>query len=655
MLSRPWRSSQSSTDSSNAVVLNAISLRVLSLPTVSSQATSHRLVCLCRGTLCLAALVAMLSGCRGSYPMARSVQVTHDPSLELPEYDAPPQRLATAKPRVGSEVPPQISSGSKSQMAKASNDVETEGRVAAVSHIDDSSAAVRSVSTATTKTMQYAADANLSTENRSMPTGRTLVREGNTQVESVHRTISSNPNKDSAQLDPQQLPAGTSEMFEAFKNSPPEVQQLALRQLIAATSRSGSNANPGTNANSGINANLGTSSQSVGDVLQASFNETVANETASTSKQSGSLNSAVHVAHATDDKTDENLSDSASASLSHYIEDASVDHLATKTASHVSDEEVHVESLNKVAKDVPSTGAHSSLSHKSEPKSQETVSGAIASTLSSPPSLAASPVAASVSPSVPVPVNAEAAKSVSSGDVLDVASLSESQLYDELLGRLSKSTPDESDANRSRRLVMLRHLMVLSGHIDDAVSRVDGMAENEQEYLRHQLLGLWTIIDPDGHPVPGRRFSAALPQLREATTQLAAATDSLDVRSLAFCTEIESYGQIKKFANKRFKPGQQVILYCEIENFVASKVANGFETNLQGSYDVFNEAGAKVASQLLPADRQVSNNYLRDYFIAYQMYLPKDLDGGNYRLQLTIEDLNGKKYGQSVIPFELAR
>jgi hypothetical protein len=56
---------------------------------------------------------------------------------------------------------------------------------------------------------------------------------------------------------------------------------------------------------------------------------------------------------------------------------------------------------------------------------------------------------------------------------------------------------------------------------------------------------------------------------------------------------------------------------------------------------------------LLPADQQVSANYLRDYFIAYQMHLPEQLRKGKYRLQLTMEDVNGKKYGQSSIPVEI--
>ncbi len=236
-----------------------------------------------------------------------------------------------------------------------------------------------------------------------------------------------------------------------------------------------------------------------------------------------------------------------------------------------------------------------------------------------------------------------------------VTALSDQTLYAELLQRLSKAQPGESEAQRAGRLIKQRHLMVLAGDPDAAVQKIEEMSEQEQEYLRHQLLGLWTMVDPDGHPVPSRRFTTALPQLREATKFAAAATDSLDVRSLAFCTAIESYGQIKTFPGNRFDAGQRVILYCEVENFTVGKTSEGFETHLQGSYDIYNDKNEKVVSQLLPADKQVSANYLRDYFIAYQMHLPQQLTPGTYRLQLTMEDVTGKKYGQASIPLEIAK
>ena len=237
-----------------------------------------------------------------------------------------------------------------------------------------------------------------------------------------------------------------------------------------------------------------------------------------------------------------------------------------------------------------------------------------------------------------------------------LSELSEDVLYDALAQQLSKTPASEEPAERTARLIRLRHLLVLSGDPDAAVEKISGLSEAEQEYLRHQLLGLWTIIDPDGHPTsPSRRFTSAVPQIREAAKFAAAATDALEVRALAFCTDIQSYGQFKRFEGNRFDAGQQVILYCEIDNFTAKRVDNGFETHLQGSYDIYDSENRKVLSLLLPADQQVSTNYLRDYFIAYQMLIPQELPAGTYKLRLTMEDRNGKKYGNSDIPFEIAQ
>ena len=196
--------------------------------------------------------------------------------------------------------------------------------------------------------------------------------------------------------------------------------------------------------------------------------------------------------------------------------------------------------------------------------------------------------------------------------VRSVDSLTDAQLFDALVARLQVKVDGESEADRHRRTVMTRHLLVLAGDPDRAVEKIDGLSNEEQEFLRHQLLGLWTIIDPNGHPVPSRRLSSALPEMRKATGYLAAASDSLEVRGLQFCTEIEAYGEVTPFPERRFEPGQEVILYCEVENFVAADLKEGFETRLQGSYDLLDRDGRRVSSQTLPEDRQVTNNRLRD-------------------------------------------
>lgn len=522
----------------------------------------------------------MLPGCRGSQRLARTVQVTRDPAIELPEIGAPPQRLATAKARVGSDSD---TAASGSRM------------------LDDSPHVASLASTSTTPPQTAAATPAADSPRRTLAASRAIMRKGDTQVESAPATA---PTAETAKHAPAKLPADATEMLDAFKNSPPEVQQQALRQLIAAASRT-------ADATDQPRSIDGAILESLTDIPQLP------------PKQANpSAEQPVRIAYATD--TDASAASTPEAGLA-------TDASAVLAASHSLSDSVAAPSEVKRLDD-PSHRASAQATESADDKK-------LAINDAEDPE---------TSPEGQAPH-----ATASDGKAVGTGSLSDEQLYNELLARLSKSAADETEADRSRRLVTLHHLMVLAGRPDEAVSGIDGLSQQEQEYLRHHLLGLWTIIDPEGHPVPGRRFSAALPEFREATTHLAAATDSLEVRSLAFCTEIESYGQIKKFPQARFKAGQQVILYCEIENFVASKVGEGYETHLQGSYDVFNEAGEKLASQLLPPDRQVSNNYLRDYFIAYQMHLPKELPAGTYRLQLTMEDLAAKKYGQAMLTFEV--
>ncbi|MEL6107420.1 MAG: hypothetical protein AAFU85_15375 [Planctomycetota bacterium] len=233
------------------------------------------------------------------------------------------------------------------------------------------------------------------------------------------------------------------------------------------------------------------------------------------------------------------------------------------------------------------------------------------------------------------------------------AELTEAELFDRLLAMVQTPVSGETPTDRERRMIVARHLMVLAGNPVSATESVDGMSETDQQYLKHQLLGLWTMIDPQGHPSSGRRITEALPRFREATRYLSEATDSLQLKNIEFCTEIEAYGQVEPFEGNRFDAGQQVILYCEVENFIAQEMDGTLQTRLRGTYDVYDESGTKVVSQLLPVDEQTSRNHLRDYFLAYQMNLPAQLESGSYRMQLTIEDVVGKKYGQAEIPFEI--
>lgn len=133
------------------------------------------------------------------------------------------------------------------------------------------------------------------------------------------------------------------------------------------------------------------------------------------------------------------------------------------------------------------------------------------------------------------------------------------------------------------------------------------------------------------------------------------ASDSLRVLNLAFCTEVESFGVIKRFPEYRFRAGEQVLLYCELEDFVSRSTDDGFETLLGGKYEILNEAGQVVQELPLPRDVDHCRNLRRDFYIAYRLDLPQEIDSGFYQLRLTIDDVHGQQFGQATIDFVLIR
>ncbi|TVQ03184.1 MAG: hypothetical protein EA381_01925 [Planctomycetaceae bacterium] len=229
------------------------------------------------------------------------------------------------------------------------------------------------------------------------------------------------------------------------------------------------------------------------------------------------------------------------------------------------------------------------------------------------------------------------------------------ELFAALIDRLRQPNEGETDGERIVRELTRSHLQVLAGDAEWSVDAFAGMSPAERTFLRNHLAAVGKLVDPSGHPVPARRFALALPEYREATRQLGMAAEHLEIRTAAFCQEFNGFGQVKRHAEAQFQAGQKVFLYCEVDNFVAEAAESGFETELQGSYEIFDSSGNKVAGQVLPTDLQRCDQPIRDYCVAYEMQLPTSLEPGDYRLELTMECVRGKKFGQIRLPIEIGK
>ncbi len=216
-----------------------------------------------------------------------------------------------------------------------------------------------------------------------------------------------------------------------------------------------------------------------------------------------------------------------------------------------------------------------------------------------------------------------------------------------LEAEISGSTaPDE------QRQVQLRMLYLMAERREDALRPVAGLSPAQQDFWNKQLYGLGTMLDVARLPDSQMRAAEASLHFNDATARLRDAA-SLFVRNMNFCTEVSSYGVYKPFDEYVFHPGQEVLLYAEVENFKSERTADGYKTTLNSRYQIFDKQGQQVEERDFGPTEEVCRNRRRDFFIRYQFVLPKRIYDGTYQLKLTVEDDAAHKLGQSSVDFTI--
>jgi hypothetical protein len=254
----------------------------------------------------------------------------------------------------------------------------------------------------------------------------------------------------------------------------------------------------------------------------------------------------------------------------------------------------------------------------------------------------------------------DVATSFSSGSAVNSAAtnhLSWSQqtsLAIETLESQLEQSPSADLAMRTSQEITLRMLYVAQRRLDEALRPIESLSKNEQIFVQNQMRALYEASNPDANPSRARHGSLVMSRLREATDHLSNVAN-LEVRDLAFCDEVSGYGIYQRCKKYQFAPDQDVLLYCEIDHVTAERVKSGFETQLQGSYEIVDSQKRKVTEQLLPMEPELCQNQRRDYYIVYRIFMPQQIQPGKHELVLTIEDMKGHKYGQSLVEFEIKK
>jgi len=272
---------------------------------------------------------------------------------------------------------------------------------------------------------------------------------------------------------------------------------------------------------------------------------------------------------------------------------------------------------------------------------------------------------------------AAGAADFSAGATPEDAAATWSQLVCSAVERLEDELQRDSlDREKRARLQVYLSLLHLSAdNRQQAVEALKDLDEQQLEFWRQTVMGLGILLDADELPKFRHRVESAAEHLAQGANALSS-LGPLRLSNLSFCSKVEGFGNFTECSAYGLERGKPVVLYVEVENFTAEPVpadtslaswnrgaarqgaqsesaASRYVTELHGRYEILDANQRTVVSRTLPVSGDTCRKQRQDFYISYVLYMPDNIEPGDYTLELTIEDKKGNKFGNAVADFRI--
>jgi hypothetical protein len=178
---------------------------------------------------------------------------------------------------------------------------------------------------------------------------------------------------------------------------------------------------------------------------------------------------------------------------------------------------------------------------------------------------------------------------------------------------------------------------------------LDGLAlAADDEHAKFAVAPIWqSLVEAlaAAGPAPGGPESA----LRRAARELEARAP-LEITDLRLCRKVDGYGGYEAIEPAAVKPGQPVIVYCEVAGLRYEAVGESYRSRVESRVEILPADGIQVRwSQPLGVAEDTCRRPRRDYYINFRLRLPDTLPKGAHQLRLVQKDLlSGRECSSSL-------
>lgn len=105
-----------------------------------------------------------------------------------------------------------------------------------------------------------------------------------------------------------------------------------------------------------------------------------------------------------------------------------------------------------------------------------------------------------------------------------------------------------------------------------------------------------------------------------------------------FATRVRGWGQVERFPAAAFRPGQEVIVYFELDRLRIRSGDDGHTTAVDTAFRLLDAGGTRVGQWTFEPIEETCPSPRRDYFVRYFIRIPDDAMPGPHRLEWAVTD-----------------
>jgi hypothetical protein len=131
------------------------------------------------------------------------------------------------------------------------------------------------------------------------------------------------------------------------------------------------------------------------------------------------------------------------------------------------------------------------------------------------------------------------------------------------------------------------------------------------------------------------------------------ATAHLAVVNPCFASRVRGWGAIDRFDTSSFQPGQELIVYFELEDLADDESPEGHTTRIDTTLQLVADDGRRLHEWRFEPLEETCRAPRRDYFARYVLRIPADMPAGECRLDLAVTDTVGRATAHASLPLEI--